>query len=216
MKSKPELIAEEILKASPKKVIDVGYAQLPNAFLNDVRVFGVDIVEAPAPYEMTYMLDLNVDSLPFANEEIDAVAMGCTLAHVANPLRVLSEINRVLPEGGILVISSPNPNYYWETVLNIFYDHFKSRVSKAKHYEHFFEFSRYNMRTIADRAGFDVVHETGCSFQLVKTGFKFNPVKYPGFAYEIIYTLKKKGLPETYATFESKAKGIERIPTRFY
>ncbi len=215
MKTKPEMIAEEILKYNPRTVVDIGYAQLPNAFLGDVTVFGVDIVEKPAPYEKTFVVDLNVDSLPFQDEETDAVAMGCTLAHVANPLRVLGEINRILPVGGVVVISSPNPNYYWETILNIFYHHFKTRVVKAKHYEHFFEFSRYNMRTVADRSGFEVVHETGCSFQLVKTGLKFNPVKYPGFAYEIIYTLIKRGKPEEYATFESKAKGIERIPTKF-
>lgn len=216
MKSKLELIADEVLKAQPATVIDVGYAQLPNPFLEGVRVFGVDLVEAPAPYEKTYVVDLNVDTLPFKDGEVDAVAMGCTLAHVANPLRVLGEVNRVLPVGGTLVVSSPNPNYYWETVLNVFYHHFKTRVVKAKHYEHFFEFSRYNMRTIAERAGFEVVHETGCTFQLVKTNLKFNPLHHPGAAYEIIYTLKKRGAPESFATFESKEKGIEHIPTHLY
>lgn len=216
MKTKPELIADEVLKYNPKTIVDVGYAQLPNTNFKDATVYGVDLVEAPAPYEKTYVVDLNVDRLPFADESIDAVAMGCTLAHVANPLRVLSEINRILPKDGILVVSSPNPNYYWETILNVFYNHFKSRVTKAKHYEHFFEFSRYNMRTIAERSGFEVVHETGCTFQLVKTDLKFNPVNHPGFAYEIVYTLQKRGELESFATFESKARGIEKIPTKFF
>jgi SAM-dependent methyltransferase len=215
MKSKPLLIATEILAASPKTVVDVGYAQLPNLFLKDVRVFGIDLVEAPSPYEKTYIVDLNTDRLPFNDGAIDAVAMGCTLAHVSNPLKVLGEINRILPVDGTLVISSPNPNYYWETVLNVFYHHFKNRVSQAKHYEHFFEFSRYNMRTIAERSGFEVVKEIGCTFKLVKTSISFHPLRHPGFAYEIIYTLKKKGSPESFATFESAA-GIERIPTRFF
>ncbi len=154
MEQKPQLIAKEILASKPSTVVDIGYAQLPNPNFKDVRVYGVDIVEAPAPYEKTFVCDLNKDPLPFNKEEIDAVAMGCTLAHVANPLKVLGEVNRILKPGGILVVSSPNPNYYWENVLNIFYHHFKSRVIQAKHEEHFFEFSRYNMRTSAHRAGF--------------------------------------------------------------
>lgn len=208
-------MADEVRRLAPKTVVDIGYAQEPNHFLKEFRVLGVDLVDAPSPYEQNYQCDLNTDPLPFNDGEIDAVAMGCTLAHVANPLKVLGEINRVLPIGGSLIVSSPNPNYYWENVLNIFYNHFKGRVSAAKHMEHFFEFSRYNMRAIGDRAGFTVTREVGVSFQLVKTSLKFNPTRYPGMAYEIIYVLRKDRAPESYATFES-SKGIEKIPTKLY
>ncbi len=214
MRSKPELIAREVLAASPRTVVDIGYAQAPNHFLRGVAVYGVDLVKKPAPYAKTFVCDLHKDPLPFADGEIDAVIIGCTLAHVANPLKVLVEVNRVLCAGGTLVVSSPNPNYYWETIINIFYHYFKSRVSKAKHYEHFFEFSRYNMRTITKRAGFELIREVGCTFQLVKTKLKWNPLNHPGLAYEIIYLLEKRGQPEAFVTFESPA-GIERIPTTF-
>lgn len=182
---------------------------------SSVKVYGVDLVEVEAPYEKTFVADLNTDPLPFKDGEIDAVAMGCTLAHVANPLKVLGEVNRILKPEGVLVVSSPNPNYYWENVLNIFYHRFKNRVSAAKHIEHFFEFSRYNMRTIGERAGFSLVNEIGVAFYLVKTPIKFNPVRHPGMAYEIIYTLKKVGTPESYATFEDD-KGIHKVGTDLY
>jgi SAM-dependent methyltransferase len=215
MKSKLELMAEEAMIWKPTKLVDVGYAQLPNTFLPGVKVYGVDIVQVPAPYEKTFVCDLNTDPLPFQDGEIDVVAMGCTLAHVANPLKVMGEVNRILKKDGILIVSSPNPNYYWENVLNIFYHHFKTRVSKAKHIEHFFEFSRYNMRTLGERAGFSMVKEVGWGFFLVKTSFRFNPITRPGFAYEIIYVMKKVSSPESYATFESE-KGIEKVPTQLY
>ena len=215
MRQKPELIAKEVLESKPSKVVDIGYAQLPNPFLTGVKVYGVDIIEAPAPYEKTFVCDLNIEPLPFKTGEMDAVAMGCTLAHVANPLKVLGEINRILKPGGTLVLSSPNPNYYWENVLNIFYHHFKTRVAKAKHEEHFFDFSRYNMRTVGTRSGFEVVKEIGVSFYLVKTPIKFNPINYPGLAYEIIYVMKKIRDPESYATFEDKT-GIHQIKTNLY
>jgi SAM-dependent methyltransferase len=95
-------------------------------------------------------------------------------------MKVMADINRVIKPGGTLVISSPNPNYYWENALNIFYHYFKKRVVKSKHEEHFYDFSRYNMRTVAMRAGFDVVRERGFGFFLVKTPVRFNPVRFPG------------------------------------
>ncbi len=214
MQSKSELIAKEVLSNNPSTVVDIGYAQLPNHFLKNVRVFGVDIVKAPSLYEKTFVCDLNKDSLPFKDAEIDVVAMGCTLAHVSNPLKVLGEINRILKDGGALVMSSPNPNYYWENILNIFYNFFKTRVVAAKHEEHFFEFSRYNLRTSANRMGFQVIKEVGVTFQLVKTNLKFNPLNCPGIAYEIIYVLKKIGEPKLYTTFEGSGR-IDRIPTVF-
>jgi SAM-dependent methyltransferase len=218
MKSKIDLLTDEALKYPSKKILDIGYAQTPNSALgkNGAEVYGIDIVSAPAEnYKETYVCDLNTTKLPFKDGEIDLVAMGCTLAHVANPLKVLAEVNRILKPEGILIISSPNPNYYWETVLNVFYNTFKNRVSEAKHIEHFFEFSRYNMRTIGERSGFTLVNEVGYLFWLVKTKIRFNPISRPGMAYEIIYTFKKSGVPESYATFEDE-RGIHKVNTDLF
>lgn len=198
-------------------VIDVGYAQKPNEHLIG-KIYGIDLVSAPTPqnYVETKVCDLNVDLLPFPDAFADTITMGCVLAHVGSPLKVLAEANRVLKENGVLIVTSPNPNYYWETVLNVFYHFFKKRVSRAKHEEHFFEFSRYNMRTSAARTGFEVVGEVGCRFHLVKTPFKFHPIRFPGFAYEIAYVLKKNGTPSAHATFENAKGDIERIPAQLF
>src|SRR3989344_9451174 len=136
MQSKNELITNALRAYRPSTVVDIGFAQNPNPHLRGT-VYGIDIVNVPTPknYAETYKIDLNTDRLPFAEKTVDAVTMGCTLAHVANPLKVLAEVNRVLKPAGGLIVSSPNPNYYWESALNIFYHHFKNRVVKAKHYE---------------------------------------------------------------------------------
>ncbi len=194
MKSKQTLIAETLYRhdINAQTILDVGYAQNHN---NDLHgdIYGVDIVTdvKPEHYKEVRNVDLNECSLPFRDEFFDAVGMGCVLAHVTNPLGLLVELHRVTKDGGIVVLSSPNPNYYWETVLNVFFHKFKHRVCKSKFLEHFYEFSRYNMRTIAERAGFEVIDEVGVSFRLVKTKLAFNPVSRPGIAYEIIYVLKK-------------------------
>ena len=217
MLSKNALIADTVKGAMPeaRRTLDVGYAQHPNTELPGER-YGVDIVElnpAPQGYAKLYKLDLNTDPLPFTDGFFDVVAMGCTLAHVTKPVALMIEIHRVLRLGGVLVLSSPNPQYYWEWALNAWFHFFKKRVVKAKFEEHFYSFSRYNMRTIASRTGFTVEREIGCSFQLVKTKLKFNPIRFPGFAYEIIYVLRKTGEPQAYTTFESPSEGIVKVST---
>ncbi len=208
MNIKNVLIAEEIKKRGARRVADIGYAQWPNRELAETgaEIYGVDIVAEPAPYADTFIADLNTEPLPFKDGELDAVTMGCTLAHVAKPLKLLADINRVLKTGGVLVLTSPNPNYYWENILNIFYHSFKKRVSKSKHTEHFYDFSRYTMRTVLERAGFRVVREAGVGFQLVKTPFRFNVTKFPGVGFEIMYVAEKRGAPEAYVALED-AKG---------
>ena len=142
MKSKTELIADEALKFKPKKILDVGYAQVPNPLLGKegAEVYGVDIVNVSADGCGTLYMRLEYHQASFKDGEVDLVAMGCTLAHVASPLRVLARMKSNIKPEGILIISSPNPNYYWENILNIFYHRFKNRVSKAKHIEHFLNF----------------------------------------------------------------------------
>lgn len=205
MKSKQTLITETLYKHKPdaKVVLDVGYAQNHNVDLKG-DIYGIDIVaeEKPENYKEVKKVDLNECSIPYPNKFFDAIGMGCVLAHVTNPLGLLVELHRVLKDDGILVLSSPNPNYYWENILNIFFHKFKHRVSRAKFVEHFFEFSRYNMRTITDRAGFEVIDEVGVSFHIVKTKISFVPAKYPGIAYEIIYVIEKNGEPQSYTIYE--------------
>tara|TARA_B100000745_G_scaffold291347_2_gene231044 strand:- start:5140 stop:5838 length:699 start_codon:yes stop_codon:yes gene_type:complete len=215
LRSKPQLIAEALYKhdSEAKKVLDVGYAQHPNYHLTG-EIIGVDIYTEhhPEHYERIDTVDLNLCALPYEDGVFDAATMGCVLAHVTNPLGLLNELHRVVKKDGYVVLSSPNPNYYWEQSLNTFFHFFKGRVAKSKFLEHFYEFTRYNMRTIADRAGFEVVDEVGVSFRIIKTPIVFQPRKYPGIAYEIVYVLKKTHDPEQYTICEL-ADGRKKLPT---
>ena len=193
MKSKQGIISEYVRG----KVLDVGYAQEPNPFLTDA--FGVDIVLNPQPnYHEVKQENLNTQSIPYDDNFFHTVVIGCTLAHVYNPFSLLCEANRVLVDGGLLIVTSPNPHYYWEVALNIFYHFFKYRVGRAKLDEHFYSFSRFDMRTILNRAGFAVELERGFQFAIVKTPFRFN-VPAP-LAYEIVYIATKVAAPKHYIT----------------
>ena len=216
-KTKSELIANEVDRFNPNLVVDIGYAQEPNSFLCKMgrEVVGVDILSKPSPYSKTFVCDLNKDGLPFEAGSVDVVTMGCTLAHVGHPLRLLADINRVLKPNGTLILSSPNPHYYWEVVMNVFFSFFSKRVSPLKLEEHFYDFSRYNIRSCALVTGFEVEKEVGVTFQLVKTPIKFNPLRLPGLAYEIIYVLKKTGEPRGFGKARTE-KGVEAFDTNLF
>lgn len=67
------------------------------------------------------------------------------------------------------------------------------------------------MRTITERAGFVVLDEVGASFHVIKLGWTFQPKRYPGIAYEIVYALKKVKAPEGY-TICLLPEGVRKIP----
>ncbi len=212
MKTKQKIISEY----AKGKTLDVGYAQEPNIYLTGL--YGIDIVERKdSHYKETKIVDLNTDIFPFENRMFDTVIIGCTLAHVANPVAILIEANRVLRLDGTLIITSPNPHYYWEVVLNVFYGFFKNRVSSAKTEEHFFSFSRFDMFTICKRTGFKIEKELGYLFALIKTNIRFNPINHPGIAYEIIYICKKIKEPEHYTTTQTSNSGggTRKIHTQY-
>lgn len=218
MRTRDEMMVAEVASRKHDRILDIGYAQYPIPELMKFggEVYGVDLVEWPSPYTKTFICDLNNDPLPFENESIDAVTMGCTLAHLARPLKLLAEVQRVLRPGGVLILTSPNPHYYWEAVLNIFYNRFKKRVSKSKHIEHFFEFTRYTMRTSLERTGFTLVKELGSTFHLVKFGWKFDVEKYPALAFEIIYVAEKTGKPDPYTIIEDAHGDAIRLTTDLF
>ena len=218
-KSREELIAREAAQHHPERILDIAYAHgLNNALKNTgAELHGLDPIGRPAAsFTKVYPCDINMAKIPFLDEELDMVTMGCVLAHTSRPLSVLKEIHRVLKPGGILILSSTSPNYYWENILNIFYNHFKNRVSKSKHGEHFFEFTRYTMRASLARTGFTLEKEIGSTFQMVKTGWRFDVSRHPGIAFEIIYVAKKTGTPENFTIIEDEKGSIIKLQTDLF
>jgi SAM-dependent methyltransferase len=218
-KSREELIAREAAQHHPASIFDIAYAHGNNKALVgiDTELFGLDpLGRETLGYKEVQKIDINAETIPYPDGHFDMVTMGCVLAHTSNPLAVLAKIHRVLKPGGILILSSPNPNYYWESILNIFYYRFKNRVSKSKHIEHFFEFTRYAMRTTLARAGFTLEKEIGSTFELVKTGWRFDASKHPGLAFEIIYVAKKSGEPENFTVIEEDNGTIVNLKTNLF
>jgi len=65
-----------------------------------------------------YKKDVNFDKLPFLDKSIDLILCFHLIEHLKNPSLLLKEIKRVLKDGGIIVIFSPDiRKYKWR-----FYD----------------------------------------------------------------------------------------------
>ncbi len=62
-----------------------------------------------------HVIDLDVTGLTnFADASHDFVILNHVIEHVANPVRVLNELMRVLRPGGVAVVSAPDKNYSFD------------------------------------------------------------------------------------------------------
>lgn len=82
------------------KVLDVGFATLPNKYLTEPIGIDIQKVKKPENYKAVYRLNLNFQSLPFSNNSFDTIILGDVIEHVENPSFLLRECNRVLRGGG--------------------------------------------------------------------------------------------------------------------
>lgn len=199
-------------KYTSGKTLDIGYAEFPNKTTKNL--YGIDIVPAPPElppnYVETKVVDLNTSGIPYADGFFDTVIAGDVIEHVANPMMMLCESNRVLKPGGMLIVSTPNPYYYWEFMQNLLV---KYKWMKARQEGHFTTFTRINMRNILERTGFELVTELGNFFSLIIVKWTFHLVRLPFLTYQITYIAKKVGEPQQYILSKPAGLPMQKVPT---
>ncbi|MEQ1849573.1 MAG: class I SAM-dependent methyltransferase [Candidatus Peribacteraceae bacterium] len=195
------------------KALDIGYAEFPNH--TSKNLYGIDIVDRPTvplpQYVETKKVDLNVQPIPYPDGFFDTVIAGDVIEHVTNPLFMLCEANRVLKPGGTLIVSTPNPYYYWEAMQNLLV---RYEWMRAKQEGHFTTFTRINMRNILTRTGFELVTELGNFFTLIVLKWTFHLVRLPFLTYQITYIAKKVGAPEHYVLSKPAGQALQKIATQ--
>lgn len=111
------MIQEEQRKRGRKlTVLDVGCGDgtVSRLFVEaGNRVFGVDIVpefveKATQRGIDAKTADVAMEGLPLSEAEIDVVYAGALIEHLYDPESFLKECHRVLKDGGLLVLSTPN------------------------------------------------------------------------------------------------------------
>jgi SAM-dependent methyltransferase len=108
--------------APGRRVLDaacgMAYGTAILAAAGAVQVIGVDLdpaviakAEAGAPPGASFRVG-DLRKLPFEDGEFDLVVCFEAIEHVAEPELALDEMSRVLGEGGVLVVSTPNRDVY--------------------------------------------------------------------------------------------------------
>lgn len=199
-------------KFTAGRTLDIGYAEFPNH--TTTNLYGIDIVprpDVPLPnYVETKQVDLNTQPIPYPDGFFETVIAGDVIEHVSNPMAMLCEANRVLQPNGTLIVSTPNPYYYWEYMQNLLV---KVPQMKARQEGHFTTFTRINMRNILARTGFSLVTELGNFFSVIVLKWTFHLVRFPFLTYQITYIAKKVGAPQHYVLSKPAGSHLQRVPT---
>ena len=89
------------------RLCGINLTQYDPRWLVDERYF--NILFGDKPGKIQYLTwDMDNSRLPLRNDEVSIAILSDVLEHLSNPGWVLSEINRVLVEGGLAVIGTPN------------------------------------------------------------------------------------------------------------
>ncbi|NMX21364.1 hypothetical protein C5S30_02780 [ANME-1 cluster archaeon GoMg4] len=135
---------------------------------NYKEVYGIDISDnalkiAERRGIITKKVNFNEEGLPFENYYFDAVTCLDVIEHVFEPRDIIKEINRVLKNGGSLVISAPNIRHLSHLFNLIIKGRFPKTSNDTEHWDgghlHYFTFK--DIEDILKEYGFRIVMKKG-------------------------------------------------------
>ncbi|MBA7692139.1 Ubiquinone biosynthesis O-methyltransferase [subsurface metagenome] len=161
-------LTRSIKKHFPKdkqiRLLEIGcsYGRLLSSLQLDkqFKAIGIDLTDVSLKYARRLGLNVlkgTLESQAFANESYDVVVALQTIEHVLDPIRLLTEINRILSKGGIFVATVPCVT------------HIKAKIAgmKWKYYAppgHLWYFSPRTFKLLFSKTGFQPVTVT-CFFR---------------------------------------------------
>ena len=150
------------------KVLDIGFNQNPNPFLEIDT--GIDITIQDKPYN--YKRVIKVDAQRFTDvikDKFDTIMAGGLMENQESPAKFLRECHKALKDNGTLVIANPNPYYLPYVFFELINNH-----------RYFFNGSVIN------------VFPPRVMFKLLKyTGFKLKKMEFSIFNYSVFYVCEK-------------------------
>ncbi len=135
------------------RVLDIGAREggLRKYLPDDARYQGIDITPEFAS-DSVMTRDIS-DGIPFPDESYDFVFCIEVLEHVPNPFAAFGEINRVLRDAGVLVVSVPNPYHLKEIVWNL--------LGTPDRQGHIYSWTRQAMTRLGEMNGFRIESYAG-------------------------------------------------------
>lgn len=109
------------LAEEKRRLLDIGSADMPNPYLKNPEVIALDIEPQETPDNYSTRVIGNAMELPrpFSPNSFDAIMAGEIIEHLEDPIGFLKRCHATLAPGGVLVISTPNPNSPIERLLTL-------------------------------------------------------------------------------------------------
>jgi SAM-dependent methyltransferase len=182
------------------------------------ETYGVDIsadsvAVATARGVRAFQVDLDAEDLPFDEGFFDAIYCGEVIEHVFDPGRLLKEIRRVLKQGGICVLTTPNLAGWPNRIVLLFgYQPYPLAVSpdmewagklflrdEEGQWGHLRVFTVRALTELVTSHGFSVERIEGCAVTVSRRTFATRLIqsldrwfaRIPGLANRVIVVLKK-------------------------
>ncbi len=176
-------------------ILDIGFAQKPNNYLINKRVYGIDVqnIKKPKGYIETKVVNLNKESIPYIDGYFDSVILGDVIEHVENPSFLLRESNRVLKKNGCLIVSTPHANYIYDILKNFLFSFFRIDLDKDPG-QHISNWTILDFKRLLKKNSFKIEKIKGGYIHLLKINIPLHFI--PFFCWQIIYICKKEGEPK--------------------
>lgn len=160
----------------------------PNAELHGVDIFAVPSL--PDFYSLT-TLDLDEGVLPFPDAHFDALLFTHVLEHLHSPLKLGTEINRVMKPGAKIYIETPN----WTTLFVPSFGLHREQHNPLNFYDdpsHLKPWSKHGL--------FEFLFQS-CGLHVIQIGNTRNVLRIPKNCFEIIIGLLTANRPGFVSAF---------------
>lgn len=200
--------------AAPESVLDIGCGKgtLLEALSKEVnsKLYGVDVYETKSkPKDWSYKSADITKALPYQDNKFDLVVLGEVIEHLPDPDFVLSEINRILKSGGLLIVSTPNMVSWINRILIPFgiqplFTETSTKMNLGRKYKIFGQggkvqghlkiFTHNSLREILELSQFKVISMTGSTFHFPKPIIYLDRFfsYFPSLTTDMIFTAKKQ------------------------
>jgi SAM-dependent methyltransferase len=109
---------------------------------------------------MTFSIDVESELLPFSDKSLDFVLCCEVIEHLdVDPMFMMIELNRVLADGGQLLITTPNAcsaRNFWKIAKGYRPHFFTQYLIDRSPYRHNFEYDIHGLVSLATASGFEV------------------------------------------------------------
>lgn len=141
-------------QCSGGRLLDIGYAQMPNPYFKNVLVTGLDIEKPsePSGYEEELIGDAMELSSVLGDRQFEWIVAAEFIEHLSRPYDFLAALHRHIAPDGQLVLSTPNP-VAWPPVI------FEWANSSSRFYtpDHLYYFAPRWVKRMLELSGYQLV-----------------------------------------------------------